>query len=238
VKRTHRLFALAEHLRGRRTGVTAEELAEHFDVSVRTMFRDLDALRDASFPVHGERGRGGGLALDRSYTLPPVNFTAREAALLVAAGRFLAEMRVLPFTGTLSSALDKVRAALSASAQRQLLDHLETLKFIGVPALTAAPEVRRALEEAWFERAALWIRYAGSRETTTRRVRLESVVMDRSETLVNAHDLEKDELRQFRLDRIESAIVDRGDGSDPPPAASAAHTRSDQVRTRARKAKR
>jgi predicted DNA-binding transcriptional regulator YafY len=207
VKRTHRLFALAEHLRGRRTGVTAEDLAERFGVSVRTMFRDLDALRDASFPVHGERGRGGGLALDRSYTLPPVNFTAREAALLVAAGRWLAEMRILPFTATVESALDKVRAALSTSAQRQLLDHLESLKFIGVPARTAAPDVRKALEEAWFEGATLRIRYAGARETTTRRVRLESVIMERSETLVNAHDLDKDEPRQFRLDRIEHAEV-------------------------------
>src|SRR5580704_15461058 len=164
------------------------------------MFRDLDARRDASFPVHGERGRGGGLALDRSYSLPPVNFTAREAALLVAATRWLAEMRVLPFTVTLGSAIDKVRAALSASAQRQLLEQLETLKFIGVPARTGSPEVRRALEEAWFEGAILKIRYAGARETTTRSVRLESVIMERSETLVNAHDLDKDERRQFRLD--------------------------------------
>jgi predicted DNA-binding transcriptional regulator YafY len=221
VKRSSRLFALAEHLRGRRTGITAEELAARFQVSVRTMFRDLESLREASFPVQGERGRGGGLVLDRSYTLPPVNFTAREAALLVAAGRWLAEMRVLPFTGTLGSALDKVRAALSSSAQRQLLDHLETLKFIGVPARTASPEVRRALEEAWFEGVPLTIRYAGARETTTRRVRLESVVMERSETLVNAHDLDKDEPRQFRLDRIEHAEVERGPSgpsrSRPPP---------------------
>jgi predicted DNA-binding transcriptional regulator YafY len=217
VKRQSRLFALAEHLRGRRTGVTAEELADHFGVSVRTMFRDLESLRDASFPVTGERGRGGGLVLDRAYTLPPVNFTAREAAILVAAGKFLADMRVLPFTSTLSSALDKVRAALSGSAQRQLIEHLESLKFIGVPARTASAEVRRALEEAWFEGLPLTIRYAGARETTTRRVRLESVIMERSETLVNAHDLEKNEPRQFRLDRIEHAEVTRL-RSVPPPA--------------------
>jgi predicted DNA-binding transcriptional regulator YafY len=45
VKRTERLFALAEYLRGRRTGVTAEVLAERFEVTVRTIYRDLDALR-------------------------------------------------------------------------------------------------------------------------------------------------------------------------------------------------
>src|ERR1700733_10355039 len=109
MRRTERLFALAEVLRGRRTGVTAEALAERFSVTVRTIYRDLDALRAASMPVAAERGRGGGYALDRDYSLPPVNFTAREAALLVALGRHAIDMRLLPFTETLDSALDKVR---------------------------------------------------------------------------------------------------------------------------------
>src|SRR5690348_5838380 len=179
MQRTERLFALAEYLRGRRTGVTAEALAERFEVTVRTIYRDLDALRAAALPLSAERGRGGGIAIDRSYSLPPVNFTAREAALLVAAGSWLTEMRILPFTDTLASALDKVRAALSSSAQRQLLDHLGTLKFIGVPARTAAPGVRRALEQAWFENAVLEIRYHGFSGPSTRRVRVKSVIMER-----------------------------------------------------------
>src|SRR5262245_19305288 len=135
VRRTERLFAIAEYLRGGRTGVTAEALAQRFGVTVRTVYRDLDALRDAALPVSAERGRGGGYALDRSYSLPPVNFTPREAALLVALGRFAIDMRLLPFAGTLASGLDKVRAALSTSAQRELLARLSELSFQGVPAL-------------------------------------------------------------------------------------------------------
>src|SRR5262249_34375836 len=83
MRRTERLFAMAEYLRGRRTGVTAEALAERFGVTVRTVYRDLDSLRDASLPLLAERGRGGGYALDKAYSLPPVNFTSREAAVLV-----------------------------------------------------------------------------------------------------------------------------------------------------------
>jgi predicted DNA-binding transcriptional regulator YafY len=210
MRKSQRLFAIAEYLRGRRSGVTSAELAERFDVTVRTIFRDLDALRDASLPLNAERGRGGGIALDRSYALPPVNFSAREAALLITACAWLAEMRVLPFTETLGSALDKVRAALSASSQRQLLKHMKTLKFIGVPAHTASPQVRRALEQAWFENATLRIRYAGRDGQATRRVQLQSVVMERSETLLNCLDLDKQESRQFKLARIEHAELERG----------------------------
>src|SRR4029078_6451108 len=141
MQRTERLFALAEYLRGRRTGVTAEVLAERFEVTIRTIYRDLDTLRAASLPLSAERGRGGGYALDRSYTLPPVNFTAREAALLVALGTFAIDMRLLPFSDTLQSALDKVRGALSTSAQRELLSRLSELTFFGVPALPSKKAV-------------------------------------------------------------------------------------------------
>src|SRR6188472_3499179 len=148
MQRTERLFALTEYLRGRRTGVTAEALAERFGVTLRTIYRDLDTLRAAAMPLSAERGRGGGYALDRSYALPPVNFTAREAALLVALGGHAIDMRILPFTGTLESALDKVRSALSTSALRDLLARLRELSFTGVPALPIKKEVRAAVERA------------------------------------------------------------------------------------------
>src|SRR6185503_19640477 len=191
MRRTERLFALAEYLRGRRTGVTAEALAERFEVTVRTIYRDLDALRAAALPLGAERGPGGGYALDRSYSLPPVNFTAREAALLVALGRFAIDTRLLPFTDTLESGLDKVRAALSTSAQRELLARLGELSFHGVPALPSKKAVRAAIERAWFERQPLRIIYVdGNFVQTVRRVKIESVAMDRHETRIDSVDLD------------------------------------------------
>jgi len=208
MRRTERLFALAEYLRGRRTGVTAGTLAVRFGVTLRTIYRDLDALREASMPIGAERGRGGGYALDRSYSLPPVNFTAREAALLVALGRYASDMRLLPFTETLGSALDKVRAALSTSAQRELLDRLRELSFIGVPALASQKAVRGAVERAWFERQPLRITYVdGDLVETVRDLRILGVVLDRRETRIDALDLGSNERRHFRLDRITRAAV-------------------------------
>ncbi|MEM9694619.1 MAG: HTH domain-containing protein [Myxococcota bacterium] len=208
MRRTERLFAIAEVLRGRRTGITAEALAERFGVTVRTIYRDLDALRDADLPLHAERGRGGGFALDRSYSLPPVNFTAREAALLVVLGRWIAELRLMPFTTTLEGALDKVRAALPRSRQRELVRLSESLTFVGVPTLRAPEGVRDAIEQAWFENRPLRIEYDGAREVTARTVRIEQVVMARTETLLNCWDLDKEAPRQFRLHKILSARVD------------------------------
>jgi predicted DNA-binding transcriptional regulator YafY len=212
MKRSERLFALAEHLRSRRTGVTAEALAERFGVTIRTIYRDLDTLRAADLPLTAERGRGGGYALDKSYTLPPVNFTAREAALLTALGRFASDMRLLPFHETLQSALDKVRAALSTSAQRELLHRISELSFHGVPSLPSKKPVRAALERAWFEQQPLRITYVdGNFIETTRTVRITAVAMDRHETRIDAVDVEHGARRQFRLDRIQRAEVVRLD---------------------------
>src|SRR5262245_60278796 len=208
VRRTERLFAIAEYLRGGRTGVTAEALAQRFGVTVRTVYRDLDALRAAALPVSAERGRGGGYALDRSYSLPPVNFNAREAALLVALGRFAVDMRLLPFTETVQAALDKVRAALSTSAQRELLSRLREISCHGVPALPSQKEVRAALERAWFEQRPMAITYVDGNFVETRRtIRVLAVALDRHETRIDATDVATGERRQFRLDRVVHAEV-------------------------------
>ncbi len=206
MRRSSRLFALAEHLRGRRArGVTAAQLAERFGVSVRTIYRDLDGLRDAELPLLAEAGRGGGYTLDRAYSLPPVNFTAREAALLVTAGEMLRELRLLPFTDTLGAAIDKVRAALPRGQQRDLADVERTISYVGVPARAAAAAVRRAVEAAWFEKRPLRVTYEAERGRVTRVVRIDCVALDRQETRLNCVDVDSGERRQLALHRLTSA---------------------------------
>lgn len=207
MRKTERLFAIAEVLRARRSGITAEQLADRFEVSIRTIYRDLDSLRASSLPVFGERGRGGGLALDHSYTLPPVNFTAREAAILVTAGHWLETARLIPFVGTLRSAIDKVRGALPTARQRQVERLTKSLSWVGVPARWPSREVRAELEQAWLHDSPIRIVYNGSRGPTERTVRITSVVLERSMTLLNCHDLDIDEARQFEMHKIASASI-------------------------------
>jgi len=207
MKRSARLMAIAEHLRGRKTGVTAEALAERFHVSVRTMYRDLETLQEAALPVRAERGRGGGYALDRAYFLPPVAFSAREAALLVTLAEHALAMRLVPFADTTQSALDKLRAALSSSSQRELLDHMQTLHFTGVPALGTTESIRRVIERAFFERAIVDLDYDGARGARHRRVRLRNVLMEGSITFLNITDVDDGAERQLRLDRLRGARI-------------------------------
>ncbi|MCP4502054.1 MAG: HTH domain-containing protein [Deltaproteobacteria bacterium] len=216
MKRQARLFAIAELLRARRTGVTAETLAERFSVSIRTIYRDLDSLRDAALPLLSERGRGGGYALDKSYTLPPVNFTAREAAVLLTAGKMLLQLRMLPFSQSMTSAIEKVRGALDVRMQRELQRQMERLHFVGVPARQPSDDVVKAVERAWFESALLRLTYrradapvveshakkaarlgkSAAKNVTLERevwVHIESIVMERTEVLLNCVYADLDE---------------------------------------------
>lgn len=205
--RVERLLALAEHLRGRRTGTTAAQLAERFGVSARTIHRDLDALRAASLPIQGERGRGGGLSLDQAYRLPPVNFTAHEAAVLVVIGEWLERARAVPFTDTLRAAVDKVRAALPTRRQRLLARLQASLQFTGVPAQPVPAAVRTVVERAWLDDRPLVIDYVkvGATRPEPRRVHIQTVVLTQGETLLNCVDLDRQVRRQYALHRVAAA---------------------------------
>ncbi len=158
--------------------------------------------------MRADRGRGGGYALDKSSQLPPINLTAREAALLVALSRLVLEQRLMPFPKAIESAIDKVRAALSTSAQRELLEVVAQLQLVGVPALPIPTSVRDAVETAWFEGRALRIIYQKSAwQMSPRLVKIRNLVFDRAVTLLNVVDLETGHDRQFRLDRIHKATL-------------------------------
>lgn len=208
MKRSERLFAIAELLRGRRTGITAGEIARRFGTTTRTIYRDLDALRDAHFPIVADRGRGGGLGLDRSYALPPISFRPREAAVLLALAEHAINVRLAPFPRALAAATDKVRGALDASTQRELVHELKRLIFVGVPQPPVPPRVLAAVERAWFEQVPLRVTYVDRRMVESeRRVRIERVLVDRTETRLAVTDLDKDEPRELRLHGITEATV-------------------------------
>ncbi|MBO3738436.1 helix-turn-helix transcriptional regulator [Actinoplanes flavus] len=110
MNRTDRLYALVEELRAVAPRPrSARWLAERFEVSVRTVERDISALQQSGTPVYAETGRTGGYCLDRSHTLPPVNLTPEEAVAMALA---LRSMGGSPFRQPAASALRKLVAAM------------------------------------------------------------------------------------------------------------------------------
>jgi predicted DNA-binding transcriptional regulator YafY len=86
VNRTDRLYALVEELRAcapRRR--SARELAALYEVSARTIERDIGALQQAGVPIYADAGRSGGYTVDKSLTLPPLNFSPAEAVAVAVA---------------------------------------------------------------------------------------------------------------------------------------------------------
>lgn len=115
MNRTDRLYALREELRraGPR-GRTADQLASTFEVSSRTIKRDISALQAGGFPVWAQPGRIGGYIVDEAATLPPVNLTATEVSGLTAA---LAATERGPFHGAAQTALVKILAVMEPGAR-------------------------------------------------------------------------------------------------------------------------
>ena len=111
MKRAERLHALSETLRrsGAR-GVSAERLASDFEVSVRTVKRDLDALENSGKPIWSRPGPGGGYGLATRASLPPVSLSPAQAVALMAA---------------VSAAPDAPYSDLAAAGIRKILDVLD-----------------------------------------------------------------------------------------------------------------
>src|SRR5438270_673387 len=104
----------------------AEDLAAHFEVSVRTIYRDLEALPEAGVPLVAMPGTG--FRLIEGYFLPPLTFTPTEAALLSLGSRFVRdrvdeELRVAADTALkkLASVLPDEQRDAVARWQRAML---------------------------------------------------------------------------------------------------------------------
>lgn len=121
MNRTDRLYAIVEALRlvGTR-GRTSDWLATQFEVSTRTVKRDISALITSGVPIASFDGRGGGYSLAKDATLPPLAFTSGEAMAIAIALKVEPEM---PFAPDGAAALTKLLGAMTG-AQRDMLDQL------------------------------------------------------------------------------------------------------------------
>ena len=111
MNRTDRLVGILLELQAH-GGLRAEDLAARFEVSVRTIYRDLDGLAEGGVPLVATPGQG--YRLLEGYFLPPLAFTATEAALLALGGEFVRQRVDPELQRPAEDALQKLTAVLPA----------------------------------------------------------------------------------------------------------------------------
>lgn len=109
LKRLSRLTAILIQLQTKRL-VTATMLADKFEVSVRTIYRDIKALEQAGVPILTEEGKG--YSIMEGYRLPPVMFTETEANALITAEQFIIKDKDASFVKEYTAAINKIRSVL------------------------------------------------------------------------------------------------------------------------------
>ena len=212
--RASRLLSILMVLQAR-GAVTAQTLAEECEVSLRTIYRDIDALSAAGVPVYAERGAGGGYRLLEGYRTRLNGLSAQEAQALFLSG--LGEAATaLGLGAVLAAAQTKVTAGLpanlrSAAARMRARFHLDAPGWFHEG---EEPPFLQAVAAAAWEQHLIEIRYQTWRAETRRRVApLGLVLKSGAWYLVGAVEAS---VRTYRISRILelSALADR---FEPPP---------------------
>ena len=211
MNRIDRLVAIVLFLQGRRVS-RAEDIAGHFEISLRTVYRDIAALGEAGVPILGEAGVG--YSLFKGYHLPPVTFTPEEASALATGGVLVERWTDPSLAGPMRSALLKIRAVLSREQQERVARVEGATLFQGggedVRGETTAQLLQ--IQAALAERRVLRLLYrSGSKGEVTRRdVEPLGLVHYLQHWHLIAWCRLRGDYRDFRLDRVESLAVDSG----------------------------
>ena len=201
MNRTDRLYALVEELRAVAPRPrTSRWLADRFEVSVRTIERDLSALQQAGVPIWATIGPGGGYSVDPTMTLPPVNFTASEA---LAVSLALARAGAMPYAGAARTALQKLVTAMSGAEADEARRLAERIRLLGDDEPLGLSPV---LERAVLDREVVEIDYVDKEgAATSRRIEPIGFVGGDDAWYLVAWCRLRDGGRSFRVDRIAGA---------------------------------
>lgn len=211
LNRTERLFATILLLQNR-PNLTSRDLAEHFGVSRRTVFRDLRAISESGVPL--TYAEGGGYEILEGYQLPPLMLTAREAATLLIGTEFMK----LQSDASLRTDADKVGMKILSVLPREVREYIERLEERTVldPYWLHAVQSGEEEDGRWYElseavarqRSVLMEYYVASRGELTRRTvdPLGLVYYTDHWNLIGFDHLRED-IRNFRLDHIQQMHV-------------------------------
>lgn len=198
----------------------ASELARRFEVSLRTVYRDVDRLLMLGVPVEGTRGAEGGYSLAEGYLQPPVGLTRAETAALLVALALVRGLEATPLAADLETAEKKLLVSLP-SAARALLK--EGQRIVGVEAapedifhwerpvsqpLDGGPVVDGFITGILSSRRVRLV-YENPYRGTVREHEIEpqGILFDRDRWYLIGRSLDYDETRIWRADKVRAVTV-------------------------------
>jgi len=185
---------------------TAQEIADTFNISVRTVHRYLLDLSDMGLPIYAEQGRNGGYTVLSSTILPPILFTEDEAVAIFFAFQSLQYYRDLPFNTELKSVSQKLYNSLQNEAQKKV-DSLQSYIAFWNPKRTISTPLLSDVLEAVMNHSQLEIQYESKSGITTKLVHPIGVYAHDGLWYMPAIHLQTEKTLLFRVDRIHSMIV-------------------------------
>jgi len=205
MSRSERLLGLLQVLRNNRLPVSGQALADAIGVSIRTLYRDIASLQAQGAAIAGEPGVG--YVMKPGFMLPPLMFASEELDALVLGMRWVADRGDRTLANAAADALSKIAAVLPPELRRELQ---ESGLLVGAgrkrtSGHAIAPDLLRM---AIREERKLRITYGDASGAISQRVvwPFALVYFDQSRVLMCWCEL-RDDLRNFRTDRITEAVL-------------------------------
>ena len=227
VQTSARLLALLSLLQVRREW-TGQELADRLEVGPRTIRRDVDKLRSLGYPIEAAPGVAGGYRLGNGGELPPLLLDDAEAVAVAVGLRTAATGGIAGIEETSVRALTKLEQVLPSRLRRRVSALSDATSTFGVEGPQIDPEVLATLAGACRDQVRLRYSYVARDDQASQRiVEPAAVVYSGHRWYLVAFDLDRDDWRTFRLDRIRGRprIGERGGRREVPGGDPAAYVR-------------
>lgn len=201
MNRLTRITAILIQLQSKRV-LTAKEIAERFEISLRTAYRDIKMLQDAGVPIGSENGVG--YFIVDGYTLPPIMITEEEANTMIIAEQFILNQHDISLIKDFNSLLIKIKAVLK-SKEKENITKLENRVSQSYLHKQITSNWLSTIQKSITNALVLEIVYHSfyRNEKTTREIEpLGIYFTDNKDWVSIAYCRLRDEIREFRLDRV------------------------------------
>lgn len=204
MNRIERISAILIQLQSKQV-VTAQEIADRFEISLRTVYRDMKALEETGVPILAEAGTG--YSIMEGYKLPPVHFSINEATALLTAEKLIEKLTDTGINKDYKSALLKIKAILRSTEKKYLEtieDRIEVVQNRYVTETSKDSDFLQKIISAISTKSILKLEYlaSSSGEISLRNIEPVGIFFLGNRWLLIAYCRLRKDYRNFRLDRF------------------------------------